>query len=138
MSCADAGDERTARNERHTTQPPGTAHEPELAARLGPGLLGTAYDPVLRPIEEKESLLVGMAMTEKQGGSDVRTNSTKAHPVGGGGPGAEYELRGHKWFCSAPMSDAFLTLAQPKRGLSCFLVPRWRPDGSRNRLPPGL
>jgi putative acyl-CoA dehydrogenase len=75
---------------------------------------------------------MGMAMTEKQGGSDVRANTTKAYTIGEGGPGAEYELVGHKWFCSAPMSDMFLTLAHTEIGLSCFLVPRWRPDGTRN------
>ena len=75
-----------------------------------------------------------MAMTEKQGGSDVRANTTRAAPLGGGGPGGEYELTGHKWFCSAPMCDAFLVLAQTERGLSCFLLPRWLPDGTRNRF----
>jgi putative acyl-CoA dehydrogenase len=75
---------------------------------------------------------VGMAMTEKQGGSDVRANTTRATPVAAGGPGAEYVLVGHKWFCSAPMCDAFLTLAQTGRGISCFLVPRIRDDGTRN------
>ena len=73
-------------------------------------------------------------MTEKQGGSDVRANTTVARPVNGGGPGAEYELTGHKWFCSAPMCDAFLVLAQAEGGLSCFLFPRWTPDGERNRF----
>jgi putative acyl-CoA dehydrogenase len=73
-----------------------------------------------------------MAMTEKQGGSDVRSNTTRAVPVGAGGPGGEYLLTGHKWFCSAPMCDAFLTLAYTEQGQSCFLVPRWRPDGTRN------
>ena len=73
-----------------------------------------------------------MAMTEKQGGSDVRANSTRATPCGSGGPGAEYALVGHKWFCSAPMSDAFLVLAQAPAGLSCFLVPRFLEDGSKN------
>src|SRR5699024_9060271 len=74
-----------------------------------------------------------MAMTEKQGGSDVRANTTRARPLGEPGAGAEYELVGHKWFCSAPMSDAFLSLAQTgEAGLSCFLVPRFRPDGSVN------
>jgi putative acyl-CoA dehydrogenase len=77
---------------------------------------------------------MGMAMTEKQGGSDLRANATKAEPIGAGGPGGEYLLTGHKWFCSAPMCDAFLTLAYAKGGLSCFLVPRWLPDGSRNRI----
>ena len=73
-------------------------------------------------------------MTEKQGGSDVRANTTVARPVNGGGPGAEYELTGHKWFCSAPMCDAFLVLAQADGGISCFLFPRWTPDGERNRF----
>jgi putative acyl-CoA dehydrogenase len=75
-----------------------------------------------------------MAMTEKQGGSDVRANTTVATPLNGGGPGAEYELLGHKWFCSAPMCDAFLVLAQTDSGISCFLMPRWTPDGERNRF----
>jgi putative acyl-CoA dehydrogenase len=75
-----------------------------------------------------------MAMTEKQGGSDVRANTTRAEAVSGRGPGAEYALTGHKWFCSAPMCDAFLVLAQTERGLSCFLLPRWQPDGTRNRF----
>jgi putative acyl-CoA dehydrogenase len=75
-----------------------------------------------------------MAMTEKQGGSDVRANTTTARPLGAGGRGSEYELTGHKWFCSAPMCDAFLVLAQTARGLSCFLLPRWLPDGTRNRF----
>jgi putative acyl-CoA dehydrogenase len=73
-------------------------------------------------------------MTEKQGGSDVRANTTVAVPLNGGGPGAEYEITGHKWFCSAPMCDAFLVLAQTPSGLSCFLMPRWTPDGERNRF----
>jgi putative acyl-CoA dehydrogenase len=75
-----------------------------------------------------------MAMTEKQGGSDVRANSTTARALGTRGPGREYEITGHKWFCSAPMCDAFLVLAQTEKGPSCFLMPRWRPDGTRNRF----
>jgi putative acyl-CoA dehydrogenase len=75
-----------------------------------------------------------MAMTEKQGGSDVRANTTHATPIAARGPGEAYVLTGHKWFCSAPMSDAFLVLAQAQAGLSCFLVPRWRPDGTQNTL----
>jgi putative acyl-CoA dehydrogenase len=75
-----------------------------------------------------------MAMTEKQGGSDVRANTTAARPLNGGGPGGEYEITGHKWFCSAPMCDAFLVLAQADGGLSCFLLPRFTPDGERNRF----
>ena len=75
-----------------------------------------------------------MAMTEKQGGSDVRLNSTRAIPIGQAGSGQAYELIGHKYFVSAPMSDAFLVLAQTNTGISCFLVPRWRPDGTKNPL----
>jgi putative acyl-CoA dehydrogenase len=77
---------------------------------------------------------IGMAMTERQGGSDVRANVTRAVPAGGGGPGGEYLLNGHKWFMSAPMSDAFLVLAQAPGGLSCFFMPRFLPDGSRNAI----
>jgi putative acyl-CoA dehydrogenase len=86
------------------------------------------------PSPDKRGALCGMAMTEKQGGSDVRANITRARPLGRSGPGAEYEITGHKWFCSAPMCDAFLVLAQTERGLSCFLLPRWTPDGTRNRF----
>src|SRR5690606_13748419 len=107
-------------------------HQAELADEWLPKLTARSYDPRFRPAAEKSGVTMGMAMTEKQGGSDVRANTSKAHPIGDGGPGAEYELVGHKWFCSAPMSDAFLTLAQAPGGLSCFLVPRWRPDGTRN------
>jgi len=88
------------------------------------------YDGRSIPAGEKDGLTIGMAMTEKQGGSDVRSNTTRAEPSGDGG----YLLTGHKWFCSAPMSDAFLTLAQAPDGLTCFLVPRWRPDGERNAI----
>jgi putative acyl-CoA dehydrogenase len=111
---------------------PALRHQKEVAEEWEPLLLGTAYDPRPLPAREKSAVLVGMAMTEKQGGSDVRANSTRAYPVGAGGSGEEYTLIGHKWFCSAPMSDAFLTLAQADRGLSCFLVPRVLPDGMRN------
>ena len=89
------------------------------------------YDPGLRAPEGKAALLAGMAMTEKQGGSDVRANTTRAEPSPGNGPGAHL-LTGHKWFCSAPMSDLFLVLAQAPEGLTCFLLPRVRPDGTRN------
>jgi putative acyl-CoA dehydrogenase len=105
---------------------------PELAAEWEPLVTANTYDPRLIPVGEKGSAITGMAMTEKQGGSDVRANTTVAHPVNGGGAGAEYELTGHKWFCSAPMSDMFLVLAQTDEGLSCFLLPRILPDGSRN------
>ena len=101
---------------------------PDLAEAWLPKILSTDYDRRCQPIENKRGALIGMAMTEKQGGSDVRANTTRATAIGGGA----YELVGHKWFCSAPMSDAFLTLAQTPGGLSCFLLPRWRPDGSRN------
>ena len=92
------------------------------------------YDP--RPIaaEHKRGVIAGMAMTEKQGGSDVRANTTTARALNGGASGAEYELTGHKWFCSAPMSDIFLVLAQAEEGLSCFLLPRILADGSRNAV----
>src|SRR5881398_3797234 len=86
------------------------------------------------PASEKRGALAGMGMTEKQGGSDVRANTTVARPLNGGGPGAEYEITGHKWFFSAPMCDVFLVLAQADGGLSCFLLPRWTPDGERNGL----
>ncbi|WP_405994936.1 acyl-CoA dehydrogenase family protein [Streptomyces sp. NBC_00986] len=102
---------------------------PELAAAYEPLLTSRVYDPVLRVPTEKRGLLAGMGMTEKQGGSDVRTNTTTATPTAE--PGV-YTLRGHKWFTSAPMCDVFLVLAQAPDGLSCFLVPRVLPDGSRN------
>ncbi|TMA39966.1 MAG: DNA alkylation response protein, partial [Deltaproteobacteria bacterium] len=100
---------------------------PEIAAEWEPRLTSTAYDPRPMPASEKTGALCGMAMTEKQGGSDVRANTTRARPLGRPGPGAAYEITGHKWFCSAPMCDAFLVLAQTERGLSCFLLPRWLP-----------
>jgi len=105
---------------------------PELAEEWEPRLTSLAYDPGLRPAAAKGGVLAGMAMTEKQGGSDVRANTTAARPVNGGGPGAEYELTGHKWFCSAPMCDVFLVLAQAGEGLSCFVLPRVLEDGTRN------
>jgi putative acyl-CoA dehydrogenase len=108
--------------------------QPDLAAEWEPRFTSTVYDPRLVPAGEKAGALCGMAMTEKQGGSDVRANTTSARPLGAGGPGGEYELTGHKWFCSAPMCDAFLVLAQAPGGLSCFLLPRITPDGRRNRL----
>ncbi len=108
--------------------------QPEIAAQWLPKVLSSAYDERYIPHDEKRSATVGMAMTEKQGGSDVRANSTRAVAVSQPGAGRDYLLTGHKWFCSAPMSDAFLTLAQTDAGLSCFLVPRWWRDGSRNRF----
>ncbi|MDE2482911.1 MAG: acyl-CoA dehydrogenase family protein [bacterium] len=100
-----------------------------IAEEWVPKLAAPAYDPRLAPIARKQSAICGMAMTEKQGGSDVRANQTRAVRATGDG---EYLLQGHKWFCSAPMSDAFLVLAQAERGLSCFFVPRVLPDESRN------
>lgn len=108
--------------------------QPELAAEWMPRILTREYDPAFRPASEKRSVTIGMGMTEKQGGTDVRANTTTADPVANGGPGGEYILIGHKWFLSAPMSDAFLVLAQAPGGLSCFLVPRHLPDGSVNAL----
>src|SRR3954449_11434822 len=110
---------------------PALRAQPELAAEWVPLLTAATYDPHLRHAREKGSALCGMAMTEKQGGSDVRANTTTATPLNGGGP-AEYELPGHKWFCSAPMCDLFLVLAQADEGLSCFALPRVLPDGARN------
>ncbi|HKO98079.1 MAG TPA: isovaleryl-CoA dehydrogenase [Pyrinomonadaceae bacterium] len=106
--------------------------QPELAAEWEPRVLSNEYDPRFIPAPEKRGALFGMAMTERQGGSDVRSNTTRAVPVAKRGPGEVYQITGHKWFCSAPMSDAFLVLAQAPGGLSCLLLPRWRPDGSRN------
>jgi putative acyl-CoA dehydrogenase len=112
---------------------PPLRHAPDLARRFGPLLTTREYDPGLRPPEGKAGLLAGMAMTEKQGGSDVRANTTRAEPAPAAGPGAHL-LTGHKWFCSAPMSDLFLVLAQAPAGLTCFLLPRVLPDGSRNAI----
>jgi putative acyl-CoA dehydrogenase len=109
---------------------PALRDAPEIGAAWTPKILSAEYDPSSQPIGAKQGALIGMAMTEKQGGSDVRANTTRAEPLGF----TAYRLIGHKWFCSAPMSDAFLTLARTEAGLSCFFVPRWRPDGSRNAI----
>ncbi|MDE2078669.1 MAG: acyl-CoA dehydrogenase family protein, partial [Burkholderiales bacterium] len=107
--------------------------EPALWAAMKDQLLSSAYDSRDVPLAQKQSIWVGMGMTEKQGGSDVRANSTQATPVGAGGRGGEYTLRGHKWFFSAPMCDAHLVVAKTADGApTCFFVPRWRPDGSKN------
>jgi len=106
--------------------------QPAIADIWEPRFESLAYDQRTVPAEQKAGALCGMAMTEKQGGSDVRANTTVAAPTGGGGPGGDYELTGHKWFCSAPMCDAFLVLAQAEDGISCFLLPRFTPDGERN------
>jgi putative acyl-CoA dehydrogenase len=113
---------------------PALRRQPELAQEWEPRLLSLDYDERFAPADDKRGALCGMAMTEKQGGSDVRANTTTATPVNGGGPGGEYEIIGHKWFCSAPMCDAFLVLAQTDSGISCFLMPRWTPDGELNRF----
>jgi len=107
---------------------PALRYAPEVAKEWEPRVRAAAYDPRFMPAAEKRAATMGMAMTEKQGGSDIRANTTTATPIGGD----EYELVGHKWFCSAPMCDAFLTLARTDAGITCFLVPRWRPDGTRN------
>ena len=113
---------------------PALRTQPELAAEWEPRFFSSIYDPLNAPAADKSGALAGMGMTEKQGGTDVRANTTAARPVNGGGPGAEYELSGHKWFMSAPQCDAFLVLAQADGGISCFLFPRWTPDGERNRF----
>ncbi len=103
---------------------------PEIAAAWLPKIYGRSYDRHFRPVREKSAALIGMGMTENQGGSDLRTNVTRAEPAGDG----TFRLYGHKWFMSAPMCDAFLVLAQSPKGLSCFLMPRWTPDGERNAV----
>ncbi|HEY9259298.1 acyl-CoA dehydrogenase family protein [Chitinophaga sp.] len=104
--------------------------EPDIAKEWLPRVLSNEYDPRHIPYTQKKGVTFGMAMTEPQGGSDVRANLTFAQPVGNG----IYQITGRKWFCSAPMSDAFLVLAQTPQGLSCFLVPRFTPDGTKNTL----
>jgi putative acyl-CoA dehydrogenase len=105
--------------------------EPELARQWEPKLLSSQYDRHFRPATEKTGVLLGMGMTEKQGGSDVRANTTQAERIGNS---REYLITGHKWFCSAPMCDAFLILAQTSKGLSCFFLPRWTAAGERNHF----
>ncbi|HUH86146.1 MAG TPA: isovaleryl-CoA dehydrogenase [Stellaceae bacterium] len=113
---------------------PALRHQPEIAAEWLPRLYSRRYDGGFSPAAQKTGALMGMGMTEKQGGSDLRSNSTRAEPLDAGGPGKAYRLTGHKWFFSAPMCDAFLVLAQAPRGLSCFFLPRWTPDGQLNAL----
>ncbi|MFA7503924.1 MAG: acyl-CoA dehydrogenase family protein [Burkholderiaceae bacterium] len=110
---------------------PALRHQPDVAARWEPRVTSARYDPRCLPPEQKTGCTLGMAMTEKQGGSDVRANRTTARAGDGG-----FVLDGHKWFCSAPMSDGFLTLARidGDESLSCFLAPKWRPDGTRNPI----
>ena len=109
---------------------PTLRHAPVIATQWLPKIFSRDYDKRFIPVKEKSAALLGMGMTENQGGSDLRTNSTRAEPVGDG----SFRLRGHKWFMSAPMCDAFLVLAQTAKGLSCFLMPRWTPDGERNAI----
>ena len=109
-------------------------HQPGLARQWLPKILVRDYDPSPRPAEAKRAATFGMGMTERQGGTDVRANTTSAEPIDGRGPSKAYRITGHKWFLSAPMSDVFLVLAQAKGGLSCFLLPRLRPDGAVNGL----
>ena len=109
---------------------PALSVEPVVRDEWVPRILAGRYDPAVRPAAEKAGVTIGMAMTEKQGGSDVRANATRAEPVADAA--GWYRLTGHKWFCSAPMCDAFLTLAYAPGGLTCFLLPRWLPDGARN------
>jgi putative acyl-CoA dehydrogenase len=113
---------------------PALKNQPDLFNEWAPRILSREYDSRNIHHEKKLGATIGMAMTEKQGGTDVRQNSTRAYPVGVTGAGQAYELVGHKYFVSAPMCDAFLVLAQASGGISCFLVPRWRPDGSKNPL----
>ncbi len=114
---------------------PAIRRQPDVDGEWESRFTSLSYDGErLVPAPDKSGALCGMAMTEKQGGSDVRANATTAKPLNGGGAGAEYELTGHKWFCSAPMCDAFLVLAQAEGGLSCFLLPRFDPAGERNRF----
>lgn len=110
---------------------PALRHQPEVAEVWEPMINATTYDPSDRTPAEKAGVTCGMALTEKQGGSDVRANTTWAEPDGDSG---RYRLTGHKWFCSAPMSDGFLVLAQAAGGITCFLATRWMPDGSRNPI----
>jgi putative acyl-CoA dehydrogenase len=109
---------------------PTLRHAPEIAKEWLPRIFARDYDPRFMPAREKKSALIGMGMTENQGGSDLRTNVTRAEPAGDG----TFRLHGHKWFMSAPMCDAFLVLAQSPKGLSCFFMPRWTPEGTRNAI----
>ena len=107
---------------------------PMLADIWLPRMLSSEYDPRFIPVEQKRGALVGMGMTEKQGGSDVRANTTRAEPMGAKGAGQPYRITGHKWFFSAPMCDAFLVLAKTSAGVGCFFMPRYLPDGGLNAI----
>jgi putative acyl-CoA dehydrogenase len=111
---------------------PALRTDPAVSTRWLGKLIGGRYDAPLAPIASKNGVTIGMAMTEKQGGSDIRANTTRAAAIDGGR--RVFSLVGHKWFCSAPMSDAFLTLGYTDRGLSCFLIPRITPEGERNNF----
>ncbi len=113
---------------------PALRRQASLASEWLPRIIAPSYDGRVAPAMAKAGITIGMGMTEKQGGSDVRTNTTRATPAAVAGPGATYELVGHKFFFSAPMSDAFLVLAQAAGGLSCFLMPRLLPDGTPNAI----
>src|SRR5258708_9047143 len=113
---------------------PALRHQPDLANDGLPRITSTEYDARFIPAWDKLGNTIGMGMTEKQGGSDVRANTTHGYPVGVRGPGQLYELVGHKWFFSAPMCDAFLVLAQTDAGVTCFLLPRFAPDGHLNAI----
>jgi putative acyl-CoA dehydrogenase len=113
---------------------PALRHAPAVAAEWLPRIFSRHYDPRFRPASEKTGVLLGMAMTENQGGSDLRTNTTQAEPAASDGPRRWFRLTGQKWFMSAPMCDAFLVLAQSPGGLSCFLVPRWTRERQRNAI----
>ncbi len=113
---------------------PTLRHQPEIAEQWLPGVLSASYDPRPAPLAQKRGVTIGMGMTEKQGGSDVRSNTTRAERLGARGPGEAYALIGHKWFFSAPMCDAWLVLAQAEGGLTCFLMPKVLPDGAKNPI----
>jgi len=113
---------------------PALRRQAGIAAEWLPRIFSRMYDPAFRPASEKTGALIGMGMTEKQGGSDLRANVTRAEPLVEAGAGEAYRLSGHKWFFSAPMCDAFLVLAQTRAGPSCFFLPRWLPDGTVNGI----
>ncbi len=113
---------------------PALKRQPDIAAEWLPRIFSRAYDQSFQPASGKTGALIGMGMTEKQGGSDLRANTTRAEPLSGRGAGQAYRLVGHKWFLSAPMCDGFLVLAQAEAGPSCFFLPRWTPDGERNAI----
>jgi putative acyl-CoA dehydrogenase len=113
---------------------PALRRQADIAAEMLPKIHSRHYDRRFVPLADKTSMLMGMGLTEKQGGSDLRANETTATPLGNGGPGQPYRIVGHKWFMSAPMCDAFLVLAQTQSGPSCFFLPRFTPEGEKNAL----